>query len=408
MMHINDKGASLEFLSLTADDINSEVISSPTLKEEWDAYCKLLSFQHYKKHKDVVSEDDFSYVYRLWKIKKQGDVNEHYLVQPKGDGMPQNAKEIDSQKGFENARKELAEKWGNLFDTGFTKTLGMQHGMKIIISPDDAMPILPFETLTCGGKSFAELYEISYTPSLSVYALMKERGEANAAIPNRKDLFAMGNAVYDYTDEASSASAREGNFRELPGAATELEEVGALFPDEEQKFILQREDASESTLKSLDRSGELAQYKYLLFATHGIFNEEKPLANAIVLSHPNKQKPAASDGYVTVGEWIGYNLRSDLVYLSACETGRSAKYAGEGFVGLPYALAIAGNKSTVMTLWEIEDEAAAAFSSAFFTRIVEGQSATQALAATKRAFLHHENVSYRSPHVWGAFQLYGE
>lgn len=367
--------------------------------DEWFAYYKVLSYPNF---------ESFSKVYRLWKIEEQGHISEHYLVQEKGEGIPPNVKErIDSPHGFEEARKEMAEKWGSHFDFNFTRNLGIQHGMRLLIAPDDSVPILPFETLTCDGKPFAEMYEISYVPSLSVYALMRERGTTNAALADRKGLFAMGNAIYGYTEDENLVKSRGGNFKELPETERELDQVGGLFPEEE-RIVLQREEASEPQLKSLDQSGDLSQYKYLLFAAHGVFEEDNPMKNAIVLSWPDKRNPAESDGYVTVGEWMGYKLRSDLVYLSACETGRGSKYAGEGLIGLPYALTIAGNKNTIMTLWEIEDEPAAAFSKAFFGRLAAGQTAVQALAATKREFIHHEKAAYRDPHVWGAFQLYGE
>ncbi len=393
----------LDFYSLTKTDLRDIGYGSWTYWDEWFAYYKLLSYPDY---------ESFSRVYWLWKKDKQGHAEEHYVVTEKG-GNVEGGHLIDSSddlvnaRNFANARKELAEKWGKLFDFNFTNNLRIRHGMKIIISPDDAVPLLPFETLTCDGKPLAELYEISYAPSLSVYALMQEHGETNTVLADRKELFAMGNAIYDYTEDVNVEKARGGSFKELPETATELNQVGELF-QEEKRTILQQEDASEPLLKSYDESGELAQYKYLLFAAHGTFEEENPLANAIVLSQPDKRKPAAYDGYVTVGEWMRYKLHSDLTYLSACNSGRGAKYAGEGLIGLPYALTLAGNKSTVMTLWEIGDDAAAAFSTAFFTRLTEGQDASQALAETKREFLHHEIAAYRDPHVWGAFQLYGE
>lgn len=362
-------------------------------EKEWLAYYKLLSYPDY---------DSFSKHHLLWKKGK-----DYFLQEREKEDWPVKGHAVQEQE-FGAAQKELAEKWGEYFFYEFIK-LGIWPGMRIIISPDDAAPPLPFETLIYKGKTFAELYEISYVPSLSVYALMKERGETNAALLDRKDLFAMGNAVYGHSGDASLDRARGDSFAELPKTAEELAQVSNLFADASKKIILQREEASESKLKEIDQRGELENYKYLLFATHGVYDADNPMTSAIVLSQPDKSKPAESDGYVTVGEWMGYHLHSDIAFLSACETGRGGtKYAGEGLVGLPYALTIAGNKSTVMTLWKIGDASAAAFSKAFFERLAQGQTASQALTETKREFLHHDIVAYRTPHVWGAFQLYGD
>ena len=104
---------------------------------------------------------------------------------------------------------------------------------------------------------------------------------------------------------------------------------------------------------------------------------------------------------------MSYDLRSNLVYLSACESGLGGYQAGEGIVGIPYALTVAGNKDTVMSLWKVYDTATAEFTSAVFEKLRRGQSEVAALNETKREFLNHNNHVYRNPAVWAAFVLYG-
>ena len=70
------------------------------------------------------------------------------------------------------------------------------------------------------------------------------------------------------------------------------------------------------------------------------------LSSSIVLSQEFNDDE--TDGYINVGEWMGYDLRSHLVYLSACESGLGGYQAGEGIVGISYVLTVAGNKDTVM------------------------------------------------------------
>ena len=136
-----------------------------------------------------------------------------------------------------------------------------------------------------------------------------------------------------------------------------------------------------------------------------MFIAEKPELSSIVLSQGLHDENY--DGYVTVGEWFGYNLNSDLVYLSACESGLGDYQIGEGIVGIPYALTVAGNKDTVMTLWKINDEAAAKFASTFFQKLKDGKSELQAINETKREFLKSDNPNLKNPAVWSAFVLYG-
>ena len=209
-------------------------------------------------------------------------------------------------------------------------------------------------------------------PSLTVLKLMKDAGDKNSKQLNRKELFAMGSAVYGDSDSATSRSSKTNFFsnegrgadvdlrnlkwQNLTGTSRELEQVSSLFPESSRKVITGL-DASERNLKQLDKNGDLAQYKRILFATHGLFIAAKPELSSIVLSQGLNDN--IYDGYVTIGEWFGYNLNSDLVCLSACETGRGDYQSGEGIIGLPYALTIVGNKDTVMSIWEVDDEGTA-------------------------------------------------
>ena len=60
-----------------------------------------------------------------------------------------------------------------------------------------------------------------------------------------------------------------------------------------------------------------------------------------------------------------------------------------------------------MSLWKVDDEATAEFTSSFFEKLKNGKSEVIALSETKREFMNHANEKYRSPSVWAAFVLYG-
>ena len=272
-----------------------------------------------------------------------------------------------------------------------------------IISPDAELNLLPFETLKYRDKLLIESKDVSYVPSLAVMNLMRNRERKNSYLGREKELFAMGNAIYGNSPPTEvRGSQLRFKFGDLPGTAQELDKVSRLF---ERKAVFRREQASEKNLREMNASGELSKYKYLLFAAHGVFIPEKPQYSSIVLSQQFNDED--NDGYVTVGEWMGYDLRSNLIYLSACESGRGGYQAGEGIVGIPYALTVAGNKDTIMSLWKVNDTATAEFTSAVFEKLSRGQSEVSALNETKREFLKQDNPLYRSPSVWAAFLLYG-
>ena len=272
-----------------------------------------------------------------------------------------------------------------------------------IISPDAELNLVPFETLKYHDKLLIESKDVSYVPSLAVMNLMRNRERKNSYLGRDKELFAMGDAIYDNSSPTEMRGSQlKFKFGDLQYASQELDKVSRLF---DRKAIFKRERATEKNLREMNASGELSKYKYLLFAAHGIFVPEKPQYSSIVLSQQFTDED--NDGYVTVGEWMSYDLRSNLIYLSACESGRGSYQAGEGIVGIPYALTIAGNKDTVMSLWKVNDEATAEFTSAVFEKLSRGETEVTALNETKREFLKQANPLYRSPSVWAAFLLYG-
>ncbi len=91
--------------------------------------------------------------------------------------------------------------------------------------------------------------------------------------------------------------------------------------------------------------------------------------------------------------------------LSACNTGVGKVVQGEGVMGLSYALYVAGNKNTVLSLWPVVDESTALFMTRFFERLKSGMPQTQALGETKREFLKHPQ--FNKPAFWAPFVMYG-
>ncbi|HEX4329414.1 MAG TPA: CHAT domain-containing tetratricopeptide repeat protein, partial [Burkholderiales bacterium] len=264
---------------------------------------------------------------------------------------------------------------------------------RLVISPDAALALVPFEALDFGGKPLIADIDISYTQSLSMLALLHDRDSAAGA--PRKSLFAMGGAEYAAAGPArpASAPARGGVnlqrmvargdgqamgaafgllgvvWNNLPGSEIEVTEVAHLF-GEQDADVSKNKNATEAQLQRLNGEHALARYKYLLFSTHGYLSTEEPALSAIVLGQLDKAP--GTDGFVTAGEWPAYDLRSDLMVLSACDTGVGAVVRGEGVMGLPYSLYVAGNRNTLLTLWPVVDASTTRFMVAFFRRLKEG------------------------------------
>jgi CHAT domain-containing protein len=138
--------------------------------------------------------------------------------------------------------------------------------------------------------------------------------------------------------------------------------------------------------------------------------EDALLRGGLVLAGANNPElNPADDGYLTAAEATGMDLEgTELVTLSACETGLGDVRSGEGVYGLQRAFTVAGSRSTLLSLWKVNDAATAAFMADYYSRLRAGLGRSEALVATQAAFRSHPEPLYREMYVWGAFQLTGD
>ena len=97
-------------------------------------------------------------------------------------------------------------------------------------------------------------------------------------------------------------------------------------------------------------------------------------------------------------------LATELVVLSACETGLGEVRTGEGVFGLRRAFVLAGAKTLVMSLWKVPDAQTRELMEDFYRRILQGEGRVAALRAAQLAM----KGKYPDPYYWGAFICQGE
>ena len=157
------------------------------------------------------------------------------------------------------------------------------------------------------------------------------------------------------------------DFEPLPGTRYEVEALARLFQsDNRPTRILLGADASEQELDSLAASGELARFGFIHLATHGVIDEDVPARSAVILTQTGLPDPLEQvlhnkpvfDGRLLVREiQHGWDLKAELVTLSACETALGRDAGGEGFVGFTQALLMSGTRSVCLSLWKVDDTA---------------------------------------------------
>src|SRR5579872_105136 len=182
--------------------------------------------------------------------------------------------------------------------------------------------------------------------------------------------------------EAILVTARSGSdvFQPLPATAWEIGSLARRFQKAGQPVqALLGLAASEPAVNTLALSGELAKYRYLHLASHGVIDDQYPQRSAVIVTQVNlpdaleaalKHEPII-DGRISVEEIRArWKLRADLVTLSACQTALGKQEGGEGFVGFTQALLLAGAETVCLSLWEVDDTATALLMDRFYGNLL--------------------------------------
>jgi tetratricopeptide (TPR) repeat protein/CHAT domain-containing protein len=129
------------------------------------------------------------------------------------------------------------------------------------------------------------------------------------------------------------------------------------------------------------------------------------LAGANTWNRGGVLPPEAEDGLLTAEDVSGLDLLStELVVLSACETGLGKVHVGEGVFGLRRAFVLAGARTLVMSLWKVPDQQTRELMEHFYHGILAGQPRADALRKAQLAM----KATYQDPYYWGAFICQGD
>jgi tetratricopeptide (TPR) repeat protein/CHAT domain-containing protein len=317
---------------------------------------------------------------------------------------------------------------------------------RLVIVPDGALQYVPFAMLpqpsvvsgqlsvaTNNGQRTTDnrqplivTHEIISLPSAS--ALAVQRKELAGRQPAPKMLAVIADPVFTNTDERRKSADKPAIAEPSSGLADTriIEQLAGESAGKGQLVIPRlpytRQEAEQilalvpnaANLKAIDfkanyaitTSGELAQYRYLHFATHGLLDAERPGLSALVLSLVDEQgKP--QDGFLRTNDIINLNLPAELVVLSACQTGLGQEIKGEGLVGITRGFMYAGAARVVVSLWSVNDRATAELMTKFYQKMLKaGQSPAAALRAAQVEMWKQKQ--WQAPYYWAAFVLQGE
>jgi len=244
------------------------------------------------------------------------------------------------------------------------------------------------------------------------------------ALKNRKRSTGAKNAVLvGFPDYGGT-----GKIPALPGTKKEVITIESLLKRSgfnTEKLMEQK--ASEESVKTISEK----KPRILHIATHGFFlkdeqlqgdklfgieidkaKEDPLLRSGLMLANSektmdnlnNRENQTQNNGILTAFEAMNMSLENtELVVLSACETGLGDVKAGEGVYGLQRAFQVAGADALIMSLWKVSDDATQKLMSLFYQNwLTMGNKAK----AFKKAQLQLK-TQFKEPYYWGAFVLIG-
>ncbi len=280
---------------------------------------------------------------------------------------------------------------------------------RLVIVPDGALNYIPFDVLPDPRSKdrpnpLVVRHEVVELPSASVLAA--ERRET-ARRPRARELaIVLADPVFQADDPRVTPSGKRG-----PSVAPRLDRL--RFSRQEARGIATLAPPGAVTTR-LDfaagrdfvLSGGLRDFRYIHFATHGVFDAERPDLSGLALSRVD---PAGNprEGFLRLRDIYGLDLTADLVVLSGCQTALGKEIRGEGLLGLTRGFLYAGAARVVASLWWIDDRATAALMSAFYRGLwAEGLRPAAALRKARLSLARQHR--FRDPSYWGAFVLQGD
>lgn len=304
------------------------------------------------------------------------------------------------------------------------------EGKRLVLAPDGALQRLPFAMLPAPGSSepIVAAHEVVVLPSASALAALRSETAGRAPAPKMLAVFA--DPVFDAADPraghavasaaASTAATSTDSTRILQHLAAPGEAESATLKIPRLPFTAQEADQilrvarggqdwraeGFAANRAAAISGQLSQYRYIHFATHGVLDTEHPSLSALVLSQIDESRKP-QDGFLRVNDIYNMRLSADLVVLSACQTGLGKEIRGEGLMGLSRAFLYAGAPRVVVSLWNVNDRATAALMADLYRGMLRG-GMTPSVALRAAQLELRKQKRWESPYYWAAFVQYGE
>lgn len=307
--------------------------------------------------------------------------------------------------GYSSFVKESHYLYQQLLEKALNSAV-IQDLKQLIIIPDGQLGYIPFEILLKElpktEQAYNQLYyllkdySISYNYSASLLGNLKgEKIKENAQVLAMAASYGGENLV------GATRSPHLRNLRKvlMPLPAAE-EEVKALEQYFEGAFLW-GEAATEAAFK--EKSGK---YSIIHLAMHGILNTQSPILSSLAFTEDHD---SLENNFLQAYEIAQLPLdKTEMVVLSACETGYGRFQNGEGVMSLARSFMYAGVPSLVVSLWQVNDLSTSMIMQQFYKNLAKGMNKAEALKRAKLSYIAEADDLAAHPAFWAAFIQLGD
>jgi CHAT domain-containing protein len=244
---------------------------------------------------------------------------------------------------------------------------------------DGPLRNVPMSTLYDGQQFLVEKYAIALTPGLRLVD-PRPLPKANLSV-----------LLAGLSEVGQAEAAR--NFPPLPDVETEVANIGEVFPSN----ILLNDDFNRENFTT--QVGTLPT-PIVHIATHGKFSSVRE--DTFILTWDDSLSATEFSDLLLASE-LSREAPIELLVLSACETAKGDNLSALGLAGIAVR---SGARSTLASLWQVNDPATAQLMSQFYRNLANPQ-VTKAKAIQQAQLSLFRSDQYKDPYFWSAFVLLG-
>ena len=273
-----------------------------------------------------------------------------------------------------------------LYDVIIGPISDLIHGNEVMFVPDGPLCLAPYAAfLDSNGKYLCEAFKIRVIPSLNSLKLITD---CSADYHSKSGALLVGDP---YLEEVLYKGKK---LAQLPYAEAEVKIIGEIL---HTAPLTGKEATKDEVLR------RLSSVALVHIAAHG----HMETGEIALAPNPTRafQNPIEEDFLLTMKDVLNVQLRTRLVVLSCCHSGRG-EIKAEGVVGIARAFLGAGARSVLVSLWAIDDEATLEFMKSFYSHLAKGRRASEALNRAMKCL--RDSDEFSEVKYWAPFVLIGD